>query len=99
MERADQLQGGANRRTVWEIATRPYPEAHFATFPEALVEPCILAGAPEGGTVLDPFIGTGTTCAVAQRLGRRAIGVDLSAEYLELAAKRVGAVSLPMALG
>ena len=157
-------QGGRNRRTVWEIATQPYPEAHFATYPEKLVEPCILAGTSEKGvcaicgkpwewvvetsggtigqawhdhtddlargnrdnsngkakdgtykcehkgwqptcgcnadtapaTVLDPFAGSGTTLGVAQRLGRRAIGTDLSAEYLDLAAKRLGRVALPM---
>tara|TARA_R100001086_G_scaffold107428_1_gene54176 strand:+ start:254 stop:1249 length:996 start_codon:yes stop_codon:yes gene_type:complete len=155
---------GRNKRSVWEIATQPYPEAHFATYPEKLVEPCILAGTSEKGvcaecgkpwervveatggtigqgwhdhtddltrgmrdnsngkatdgtykrehkgwqptcicnasivpaTVLDPFAGSGTTLAVAQRLGRRAIGSDLSAEYLDLAAKRLGAVSLPL---
>ncbi len=87
---------GRNKCTVWEIVTQPYADAHFATFPEALVEPCILAGCREGGTVLDPFIGSGTTAAVAQRLGRRAVGVDLSAEYLELAARRIGKVPLPM---
>ena len=87
---------GRNKRTVWEIATQPYPEAHFATYPEKLVEPCILAGCPQDGVVLDPFVGSGTTLAVAQRLGRKAIGADLSAEYLDLAAKRIGRVSLPM---
>jgi len=60
------------------------------------VEPCILAGCPQDGVVLDPFVGSGTTLAVAQRLGRKAIGADLSAEYLDLAAKRIGRVSLPM---
>jgi len=158
------IEQGRNKRTVWEIATQPYPEAHFATYPEKLVEPCILAGTSEKGvcaicgkpweriveasggtigqgwhdhtddlargmrdnsngkstdgtykrehkgwqptcdcntdtipaTVLDPFAGSGTTLAVAQRLGRRAIGTDLSAEYLELASKRLGRVSLPL---
>ena len=98
MTKAEQAKLGANKRTVWYIATRPYPEAHFATFPEELVEPCVLAGSMEGGTVLDPFVGSGTTAAVAQRLGRRAVGVDLSADYLELAAKRLSAVPLPMNL-
>ena len=89
---------GRNKRDVWEIATRPYAEAHFATFPEALVDPCILAGCPVGGLVLDPFIGSGTVAAVAQRLGRRAVGVDLNEAYLQLASKRVGQVSLAMKL-
>jgi len=79
---------GRNKRTVWTIATQPYPEAHFATFPEALIEPCILAGSRSGDTVLDPFLGSGTTAWVAQRLGRRCIGYELSAEYCELAVKR-----------
>jgi len=144
------MGAGRNRRTVWEIATQPYSEAHFATFPEKLVEPCILAGCPEAvctacgagwvreveeqrpssyvgrdvnwttsagrmrmvdkfnttkittgfaptctcaapttpGTVLDPFCGSGTTVAVARRLGRHGIGLDISAEYLEMARKR-----------
>lgn len=77
-----------NKRSVWTIATAPYPEAHFATFPPDLVKPCILAGCPEGGTVLDPFLGSGTTAMVAKALGRKAIGIDLSAEYLALAVKR-----------
>jgi tRNA G10 N-methylase Trm11 len=87
---------GRNRRTVWHIATQPYPGAHFATFPEKLVEPCILAGSPVGGVILDPFVGSGTTMAVAQQLGRLGIGVDLSDAYLELATKRLGAVPYPM---
>jgi len=158
---------GRNKRSVWKIATQPYPEAHFATFPEALVEPCILAGTsehgvcPKGGapwervvertaegwhespkdqgrrnlglqsassglhsqyrslemkdrgwrptcdhdvapiraTVLDPFAGSGTTCVVAQKLGRRAIGVDMNPDYLALAEKRLAGVPLPLALG
>jgi len=79
-----------NRRSVWHIATAPFPEAHFATFPPALVEPCILAGSREGDVVLDPFIGSGTTAMVARNLGRRAIGIDLNAEYLAMAKRRVG---------
>jgi DNA modification methylase len=75
-----------NRRTVWTIPTQPYSGAHFATMPEALVEPCILAGCPLGGLVLDPFIGSGTVVAVAERLGRRGVGVDLS--YQDLAKER-----------
>ena len=157
---------GRNKRTVWEISTQPYPEAHFATFPEKLVEPCILAGTSEKGvcaecgkpwerimevsggtigtawhdhtddltrgmrdnsngkstdgtynrehkgwqptcecnaetipaTVLDPFAGSGTTLAVAQRLGRKGIGTDLNAEYIHLAIERLSQISLPMLL-
>ena len=90
---------GRNKRSVWEIATHPYPEAHFATFPEKLVEPCIMAGCPLGGVVLDPFVGSGTTMAVAQRLNRKGVGTDLSTEYLALASKRLGSIALPMNLG
>ncbi len=154
---------GRNKRSVWEIATEAYPEAHFATFPQKLVEPCILAGTSERGdcpecgapwervvmatgwtigrdwndrladdaqvhrvadkgngyerrttgwrptcgcdreetvpaTVLDPFAGSGTVAYVAQRLGRRAIGIDLSAEYLTLAEKRLRGQTLPMTM-
>lgn len=161
----NQGAAGRNKRSVWEIATEPYPEAHFATFPQKLVEPCILAGTSERGgcpdcgaprervierqaatpsrhgdwkatgeehrndidrkggfydakaittcwrptcdcgqeqtvpaTVLDPFAGSGTVAYVAQRLGRRAIGIDLSAEYLALAEKRMRGQTLPMPL-
>jgi DNA modification methylase len=77
---------GRNRRSVWTIPTQPYAGAHFATMPEALVEPCVLAGCPLGGLVLDPFVGSGTVGAVAERLGRRWVGTDLS--YQPLAKKR-----------
>ena len=155
-----------NKRTVWEIPTQPYPDAHFATYPEKLVEPCILAGTSEKGvcaecgkpweriveasggtigqgwhnhandlirnmrdnskgkstdgtykrqhkgwqstcncnadivpaTVLDPFVGSGTTLAVAQRLGRKGVGTDLNKDYLTLAEQRLGAITLPMDL-
>lgn len=73
---------GRNKRSVWTVATAQYGGAHFATFPEALIEPCILAGCPVGGRVLDPFIGSGTTGAVAERLGRRWVGVDLTYQHL-----------------
>ena len=92
------VPGHRNKRTVWEIPTQPYPEAHFAVYPEKLVEPCILAGCPQEGVVLDPFVGSGTTLAVAQKLGRRAIGTDLNPVYLELAAKRLSKMTLPMQL-
>jgi DNA modification methylase len=78
-----------NRRSVWTIATKPYPEAHFATFPEALVEPCIKAGCPVGGTVLDPFVGSGTTLLVARRLGCESIGIELNPAYVDLAHARM----------
>lgn len=74
--------GGRNLRTVWTIATQPTPFAHFATYPEKLVEPCIKAGSRSGDWILDPFHGSGTTGVVATRLGRLYIGIDMSREYL-----------------
>jgi DNA modification methylase len=87
---------GRNRRSVWTIPTSPYKGAHFATYPPELITPCILAGCPEGGIVFDPFAGSGTTVAVANRLGRRGIGIDLNYNYLQLAQERVGKVQLPL---
>jgi DNA modification methylase len=84
---------GRNKRSVWHVATQPYPEAHFATYPEALIEPCILAGSRLGDTVLDPFTGSGTTGAVAVRHQRDFVGCELSANYIALARTRIGAVS------
>ena len=78
-----------NRRSVWTVATKPYSGAHFAVMPSALVEPCIKAGCPEGGTVLDPFAGSGTTLAVAAELGRSGIGCELNSEYIALADRRI----------
>src|SRR5690606_15209527 len=80
---------GSNKRSVWEVATQPFSGAHFATFPPALIEPCILAGCPKGGTVLDPFGGAGTTGLVADRLGRDAILIELNPEYAALAERRI----------
>ncbi|MEC6413645.1 DNA-methyltransferase [Achromobacter xylosoxidans] len=77
-----------NRRSVWTVATTPYSGAHFAVMPEALVEPCILAGSRPGDIVLDPFMGSGTVAAVAQRLGRRWLGAELNPDYLALQAER-----------
>lgn len=77
-----------NRRSVWTIATQPYADAHFATFPDALVEPCILAGSRPGDIVFDPFMGSGTVASVAQRLGRRWLGSELNSEYVELIKER-----------
>lgn len=73
-----------NKRSVWTIPTESYSEAHFATFPQALVEPCILAGSRPGDIVFDPFLGSGTVAQVAQRLGRHWVGCELNPEYLEL---------------
>jgi site-specific DNA-methyltransferase (cytosine-N4-specific) len=80
---------GANLRSVWSFAARPYPAAHFATFPPDLVEPCILAGAPGGATVLDPFAGAATTGVVATRLERDFIGIELNSDYVELGRNRI----------
>lgn len=78
-----------NKRTVWTVATQPTPEAHFATYPIALIEPCILAGCPAGGTVLDPFCGAGTTGMAALKHGREFIGIELKPEYVEIARARL----------
>jgi DNA modification methylase len=77
-----------NIRSVWTIPTSPYPEAHFATFPPKLIEPCILAGCPENGIVLDPFIGSGTVAQVATLHRRNWIGIELNPDYIKLADKR-----------
>ncbi len=82
-------RGSRNKRSVWEVATAPFSEAHFATFPPALIEPCILAGCPKGGTVLDPFFGAGATGLVADRLGRNCIGIELNPAYVEIAQRRI----------
>ena len=78
-----------NKRSVWTVATHPFPEAHFATFPPALVEPCILAGSRPGDLVLDPFAGAGTVGLVALRHGRRFLGIELNPEYVEMARRRI----------
>jgi DNA modification methylase len=78
-----------NKRTVWTVPTEPKPFQHFAMFPQALIEPMILAGCPKGGIVLDPFMGSGTTALVAQRLGRDFIGCDVNEDYVKLARDRV----------
>lgn len=83
--------GKRNRRSVWTIATRPYRGAHFATFPEGLAWPCILAGSRPGDTVLDPFMGSGTTGAVAVKEGRDFIGIEINPEYIEMSKQRIRA--------
>jgi DNA modification methylase len=83
-----------NKRSVWTVTTKPYAGAHFAVFPSDLIEPCILAGAPIGGVVLDPFMGSGTTAQVAQHLGRQYLGCELNPEYKPLQDKRISQLSL-----
>ena len=81
--------GTRNRRDVWTVATKPYAEAHFATFPPDLIRPCVRAGCPAGGTVLDPFAGAGTTGLVALEEGRDFLGIELNPEYVGLIEKRL----------
>lgn len=81
--------GKRNKRSVWTIPTKPFKEAHFAVFPPDLIIPCIKAGCPEGGIVLDPFSGSGTTLIVARRLGRKSIGIELNTEYCVMQRKRL----------
>ncbi len=78
-----------NKRSVWTVTTKPFSGAHFATFPPDLIEPCILAGSPEGGTVLDPFAGSGTTGMVALRHNRSFVGCELNPEYVDIARRRI----------
>lgn len=78
-----------NKRSVWTVSTKPYKGAHFATFPPDLIEPCVLAGAPRGGIVLDPFAGSGTTGMVAKRHGREAILIELNPDYVPLIRERL----------
>jgi DNA modification methylase len=80
---------GRNKRSVWTVNTKPYKEAHFATFPEDLIIPCIKAGCPDNGTVLDPFFGAGTTGLVAEKLCREWVGLELNEEYCAIAADRI----------
>ena len=98
MEKAEQCTGMRNKRDVWTVAPANYPEAHFATYPPALITPCILAGCPVGGLVLDPFGGSGTTGMVALELGRRAVLVELNPEYTKLINERCATTpGLPLA--
>jgi DNA modification methylase len=86
--------GKRNKRSVWTVATQPYKEAHFATFPPKLISPMILAGCPVGGTVLDPFGGSGTTGEVAEALGRNSILIELNPAYIELQKQRTAQMGL-----
>jgi len=78
-----------NKRSVWKVPTKGYKEAHFATYPTALIEPCVLAGCPKDGVVLDPFAGSGTTGIVAANHGRNSVLLELNKEYIEIAEKRI----------
>lgn len=89
---------GRNLRTVWDIPTQAYPDAHFATFPLSLVEPCVALSTRPGDLVLDPFIGSGTTGEAALRMGRRFVGVELNPDYIAIAERRIQKVPLPLPL-
>lgn len=89
-----EFDGKRNKRDVWTVATKPYKEAHFATFPTTLIEPCVLAGCPVGGTVLDPFFGSGTTGLVALQNARKYIGIEINPEYVALAENRIKASTI-----
>jgi site-specific DNA-methyltransferase (adenine-specific) len=85
------LERGRNKRSVWTVATRPFRGEHFAVFPPDLIETPILAGCPEGGIVLDPFSGSGTTALVAKRLNRRFVGIELNPKYARMSEERLRA--------
>ncbi|MEX0975291.1 MAG: site-specific DNA-methyltransferase [Bacillota bacterium] len=87
---------GRNKRSVWHVNTQPFTDAHFATFPEKLIEPCILAGSRPGDFVLDPFFGSGTVGVVCGQLQRKYIGIELNPDYIEIAEKRLGGLHSPM---
>jgi site-specific DNA-methyltransferase (adenine-specific) len=88
--------GKRNKRTVWTVATQPSKEAHFATFPEKLIEPCILAGSPENGIVFDPFMGSGTVAYKSIELGRNYIGIEINADYIKLIDNKLSSVQIKM---
>ena len=88
--------GKRNKRSVWKVNVVPYKGAHFATFPPKLIEPCVLAGCPKGGFVLDPFGGSGTTAQLAVSHGRNYELCELNPDYIELAKKRIASTSIPL---
>lgn len=88
-ERVYGADGLRNKRDVWFVNTKPCKEAHFATFPDTLIEPCILAGCPVGGIALDPFMGSGTTGKVAKRNGRNYVGIELNPDYIEISDRKI----------
>ena len=85
-----------NKRTVWQINTEACNEAHFAVFPKNLVRPCILAGSPLDGIVLDPFFGSGTVGVVAVETGRKCVGIELKADYIKIAKQRLISEAQPL---
>lgn len=89
MTLSEQQSMGANKRSVWTVATKPFSEAHFATFPPELIVDCIKAGCPENGIVFDPFMGAGTTALVARKLNRNYIGRELNPEYIKISDRRM----------
>ena len=93
---SDEDQSGRNKRDVWTVATQPCAEAHFATFPPKLIEPMILAGSKEGDTILDPFMGSGTTAIQAVRLHRHYLGCELNPEYVKMAERRIADMVGPL---
>lgn len=89
-------ENGRNRRTVWNVNTAPFPEAHFATFPPALIEPCILSATKKGDFVLDPFFGSGTVGVVCQAHERKFVGIELNDSYIEIAKNRLSGKEIPV---
>ncbi len=92
-ERVYGADGMRNKRDVWNVNIKPCKEAHFATFPDTLIEPCVLAGCPEGGIILDPFMGAGTTGMVAKRNNRNYVGIELNPSYIQIAENRINDVT------
>jgi len=90
--------GKRNKRSVWTIPTKPFKEAHFAVFPPEIPETCIKAGCPQGGTVLDPFAGAGTTLYVAEQLGRNSIGIELNPDYCDIIRRRMAGLEMNLFL-
>ena len=90
------IYGKRNKRSVWSVNVKPYKEAHFATFPTELITPCVLAGCPKDGAILDPFGGSGTTGQVAIENGRNAILLELNPEYVKLAEQRIKTTQPPL---
>lgn len=89
-----EYSGKRNKRDVWTVTTKPFKGAHFAVYPPDLIEPCILAGCPEGGTVLDPFCGSGTTLMVAEKFGRNGIGIEINENYKDIIYSRISQVGI-----